>query len=292
MVQQVNRGHWSAKLGRAGRGLFSTAAGLAFPLGGWWLGRPSRLLDPARLGHGLAIVLPGIEGWGPLNWSIARGLVDGGFVGAVLVHDWTTGLWPLFAFHLRSERRGRRRAAEVSGLIADYRHRYPGCPIHIIGHSGGAAVAALALEGLPPGATVTSAVFLAPALSSKYDLTAALRRVTRQVWHFWSPLDVLYLGAGTLLVGTSDGRHAVSAGCCGFAPPKGAGPEAEALYRDRLRQVGYRPRSLGQFHWGGHLSSSNRVFVAESVAPLLAADLSEDRILESSAVETGQLRNP
>jgi len=259
----------TARIGRTWRGLHSVAAGFAFPLGGWWLGGRRRLFDPARLAHGLAIVLPGVEGWGPLNWSIARGLADGGFPGAVLVHDWTTGWWPLFAYHLRARRRGRRRAAEVARLVVEYRDRYPGRPVHLVGHSGGAAVAVWAVEALPPTHPVGTAVLLAPALSPAYDLTPALRKVEGGVWHFWSPLDVVFLAAGTLLFGTSDGRHAVSAGCCGFSLPGGARPADVALYRDRLRQRGYRPRMLGQFHWGGHLGWANRVFVAETVAPLL-----------------------
>ena len=92
---------WTAQLARTWRGIHSVAAGLAFPLGGWWLGSPRRWFDRDRLPGGLAIVLPGVEGWGPLNWSVARGLTHGGFPGAVMVHDWTTRLWPLFAYHLR-----------------------------------------------------------------------------------------------------------------------------------------------------------------------------------------------
>jgi pimeloyl-ACP methyl ester carboxylesterase len=260
---------WREAAGRVWRGFHSAAAGLAFPLGGWWLGRPRRLFEADRLPHGLAIVLPGIEGWGPLNWGIARGLRDGGFPGAVLVHDWTTGLWPLFVVHLRAEQRTRRRAAEVARLVADYRGQFPGRPVHLIGHSGGAAVATWALDALPPGGTVSSVVLLAPALSPSHNLAPALRRVERGVWHFWSPLDVIFLAAGTLLAGTSDGRHVVSAGFCGFSPPRGASREDETLYRDRLRQQCYHPRMLGQFHWGGHLGWANRVFVAESVVPLL-----------------------
>jgi len=54
------------------------------------------------------------------------------------------------------------------------------------------------------------------------------------------------------------------------------------LYRDRLRQRGYRPRMLGQFHWGGHLGWANRVFVAETVAPLLGENPSGQSRDESS----------
>ena len=51
--------------------------------------------------------------------------------------------------------------------------------------------------------TVERAVLLAPALSPRYDLTAAFRAVRREMVVFWSPLDVIILGFGTRLFGTS-----------------------------------------------------------------------------------------
>jgi pimeloyl-ACP methyl ester carboxylesterase len=257
------------QLRRAWRGLHSLAAGLAFPLGGWWLSGLRSLRDPARLAHGLTVVLPGVEGWGPLNWSIARGLDDAGLPGAIIVHDWTTGFWPLFPFHLRARRRNHRRAAELARLILDYQDRYPGRPVHLVGHSGGGAVAVWAMEALPPGHSVSTAVLLGPALSPSYRLGPALRRVKRAMWSFWSPLDLVFLAAGTFLFGTADGRHTASAGLRGFSLPPDASAEEASLYWDRLRQRCYAPRMLGQFHWGGHFGWANRVFVAEEVAPLL-----------------------
>jgi hypothetical protein len=82
-------------------------------------------------------------------------------------------------------------------------------------------------------------------------------------------LDVFVLGAGTLLLGTVDGRHAVSAGCIGFSLPTAANREVRELYRLRLRQCRYSPAKVRQFHLGGHFGCANRVFVAETVAPLL-----------------------
>jgi pimeloyl-ACP methyl ester carboxylesterase len=252
---------------RLGRGVHSALAALAFPLGGWWLGGLHSLATPERMEHGLAIVLPGVEGGGPLNWCIARGLADGGWPGAVVVHDWTTGLWPLFLYHLRANDRNRRRADEVAALIVRYQDEHPGRPVFLVGHSGGGAMAVWALEALPEGRSIRGAVLLGPALSPAYPLGPALCRVEEAVWNFWSPLDLLFLAAGTSVFGTVDGRHTVSAGWGGFRLP-GEASERE-LYDARLRQHGYRPAWLSQFHPGTHFGWTNRVFVAESLVPLL-----------------------
>jgi pimeloyl-ACP methyl ester carboxylesterase len=255
---------------RSWRGTLSAGAGLTLPLGGWWLGKSGRQYDAERLSRGLTIVLPGIEGRGALNWSIYQGILDGGFPGAVVLWDWTTGLWPLLLFHLRAGRRNQNRAIMLAHLVVDYQKEHPDRPVYLVGHSGGAAMAAWALEALPEEWAVTGAVMLGAALSSRFPLGPALRKVKGCLWNFWSPLEFPLLGAGTLLFGTVDGRHSLSAGLCGFAVPQGASSEEKELYQGRLRQCCYQLGMARQFHFGGHFGWANRVFVAEVVAPLLS----------------------
>jgi pimeloyl-ACP methyl ester carboxylesterase len=157
----------------------------------------------------------------------------------------------------------------VAQLIQDYQDEHPGRPVYLVGHSGGGALATWILEALPENRAVAGAVLLAPAISWGYPLAAALRKVQRWVWHFWSPLDFLLLGAGTSLVGTLDGRHTASAGLCGFAVPPDADREERELYARRLRQQRYTVAMARQFNLGGHFGWTNRVFVAETLAPLL-----------------------
>ena len=177
-------------VGRTWRGTVSATAGLALPLGGWWLGEVDRLGQPAKLSNGLVVVLPGIEGRGALSWSIFRGINDSGFPGAVVVWDWTTGLWPLLLFHLRAQRRNRCKGAALARLVLDYQNDYPGQPVYLVGHSSGAALAAWAMEALPEDRAVTGAVMLGAALSPAFPLAPALRRVQGRPVEFLVPRSI------------------------------------------------------------------------------------------------------
>lgn len=240
------------------RGPLSLLAGLTFPLGGWWYGRLSRLRGAARWDRGYVLILPGVEGKGPLNRALACGLADGGLPYAIDVCDWTTGAWPLFAYHLRHQARADRKARRLARRLTAYQDAYPGRPTFLVGHSGGAALAVRALECLPPGRRVTAAVLLGPALSRGYDLSRALARTKAGIWNCYSPFDLLFLTAGTLLFGTLDGRHGVSAGAWGFA---GRWPG--------LQQVRYQPGMARAWHFGGHFGWANRAFAARWLAGLL-----------------------
>ena len=67
---------------------------------------------------------------------------------------------------------------------------------------------------------------------------------------------------GTLVFGTVDRRHTVSAGFRGFR-------ERNLSSYQRLEQRPYRRAMFSSWHWGGHMGWTNRVFAAEHLAPLL-----------------------
>jgi pimeloyl-ACP methyl ester carboxylesterase len=227
------------------------------------------LRTPERLNRGLVLVLPGIEGENSLSQSIALGLADGGVHSAVEFHDWTTGISLLFLYHLRGWRRNVAQAERLVDRIVKYRREYPGRSVHVIGYSGGAALAVLTLERLPPATDVTSAVLLHGAVSPGYDLSQALQHAERGIWNFRSLLDVFFVGLGTCLFGTSDGRHTPSAGMIGFRPPADLSLEGREFYDRKLHDVRFCPSMIGSFNLGGHFGPVNRVFVAERIAPLL-----------------------
>ncbi|MDB5334690.1 MAG: hypothetical protein JWN70_309 [Planctomycetaceae bacterium] len=224
---------------------------------------------PERYANGLAIVLPGIESESFLNHSVVWGLSDGGWPGAIEVDDWTTSYVLLFVYHLRGWRRNLRQARRIADRIVAYQDRYPGRPVHVIGHSGGGALSVLILEALPADRQVTTAILLGPAIAPGYPLQRALNQTERGVWNFWSPLDCLFLGAGTLLLGTVDGRWSCSAGMIGFREPPGLSAAERLVYQEKLHQQPYVLGMARTFNLGGHFGYTNRAFVEVWITPIL-----------------------
>ena len=269
---RVNR-----RVERFTRGCLSILGVLLHPLGRF----TGRLLDhlrtAERLDRGLVLVLPGVEGESFLNHSIVRGLADGGVQAAIEIFDWTTGVILLFPYHLRGWRRNLACADCLANRIVEYRKACPGRPVHLVGHSGGGALSILTLERLPAGTTVTSAVLLQPAISPGHDLSAVLAKTENGIWNFCSVFDVFFDGIGTILAGTMDGRHSPAAGMIGFRPAVDLDKPGKELYARQLHQVPFRPEMCSAFHFGGHMGATNRVFVAERIAPLLQHAIDECR---------------
>jgi pimeloyl-ACP methyl ester carboxylesterase len=230
---------------------------------------PSGVRTGDRYARGLVLVLPGIEGRSVWNRNIALGLDEGGVSSAIEVYDWTTGVPGTFVYNLANLERNRRQARGLADRILAHRERYPGNPVHLIGHSGGGGIAVLALEALPPGRQIDQAIVLAPALSPEYDLSTALRRTRYGICNFYSTRDVSFLKVGTSLFGPVDRDFGVSAGAVGFKPPDGLSEADRALYASRLRQVRWEPRLKEVGASGSHLGWASRQFAREYLAPLI-----------------------
>ncbi len=260
------------------RGLLCLASFCVAPLGWFVPRRFFRRVTEERLEQGLVLILPGIEGRSFFNLSILHGLLDAGVPYALEIVDWTTGNKFLTLYHLRAWRRNLRMAKEIAARIVAYQNRYPGRPVWIVGHSGGGGMALLAAEAVPAGHRLTGLILLAAAVSPRFDVGPALGKTERGIWSFHSWLDCLFVGVGTSLFGTLDGWHLPSAGMVGFyrtPNPKDRTPQGPSAASPDLVQTPYHPRMIAGFHLGGHFGCVHRVFISESIAPVICSEPQE-----------------
>jgi Serine aminopeptidase, S33 len=164
------------------------------------------------------------------------------------------------------------KAQLIAETIRRFKTVHPSDPVFIVAKSGGSGVVVKALELLDEQ-TVERVILLAPALSPGYDLARALRAVHREMVVFWSPLDVLILGAGTRLFGTVDRVKSVSSGLVSFQVPSAddSDPASNQGYA-KLRQVRWRPRMAATGYFGGHLGPDSPLFLRKYVVPLLRVE--------------------
>jgi hypothetical protein len=222
-----------------------------------------------RQERGLVIVLPGIEGKSRYNVDIARGLDEGGVKMAIEIFDWTTEIPGGALINLADLERNRRMAEVLGSCILQYRFHHPDQPIHLVAHSGGAGVAVLTLESLPPNTDVSSAVLLAAAVSPTYDLRAALQRTRYGIYNYYSAYDRFLLDVGTRVFGTMDRVHGPAAGSVGFRMPQDLKePQDQALYR-KVHNISWQPEMREHGNWGGHIDWANRRWISHYLAPLI-----------------------
>lgn len=253
---------------------------------------PSYVRAEYRYQHGLVYVLPGIEGQSVLNKNIVIGLDEGGVRSAIEIYDWTYGIPGSTVMNLVDIDRNRNEAARLAARIVEYRDRYPGKPVHLIGHSGGGAVAILTLEALPPGRQIDMAILLAPALSPEYDLSVALRRTGHGIQNYYSENDIGFLMLGTTVFGTADRAHGVSAGAVGFRLPTEASDGTRQVYREKLRQVEWDPRLKRVGASGSHIGWASETFARDYLAPRIVRNEAEARsrkLAEDRARRAGEL---
>ena len=224
---------------------------------------------PGRLAEGLIIILPGIEGCSTINDSIARGLIAGALPHALKIIDWRK-YRPWNPLHLAMLRHNQAQAAGIADFICKYQRDYPGRPVHLIGHSAGAGIALFVLENLSATNCVESVILLAAAVSRQFNIQSLLKRTRRGIWNFFSPLDLPTVGLGTIVFGTMDRRHTISAGALGFRTvhdsiSNAVDPES---IEPQLRQMRFRTTMIRSWNFGGHFGSTNAVFVQHHIAPI------------------------
>lgn len=247
---------------------------------GWRRGDVSmtpNLPDPARGCSGLVMVADGVGGLDLCGTALRYVLGSLGSKLAVLLVPWGHGLGRWHADLTRPKNRDAW-AVAIANVATRFREQNPQLPVYLVAKSGGSGAVIKALEQVPPGC-VDRVVLLAPALSPGYDLAQALRGVRRELFVFWSPLDVVVLGAGTRIFGTIDRIRSVSAGLVGFRNPSYRGSDLNAKNRTadmcdpagyaKLRQIRWRPRMIRTGYFGGHLGPDSPAFLKLYVAPLL-----------------------
>jgi pimeloyl-ACP methyl ester carboxylesterase len=150
--------------------------------------------------------------------------------------------------------------------VSRFRVAYPGVPIYLVGFSAGCTVTLTAAERLPPN-TLERIVLLAPSVSAGYDLRGALASARQGLDVFTSERDRFYLGLGTAVVGTSDGKRESAAGRVGFCPPELS--PSEMWLSGRLRQHPWDERVAWTGNEGGHTGSLQPAYLKAYVLPLL-----------------------
>lgn len=220
--------------------------------------------------YGLTYYLGGAGPVGNVgSLDVPGGLQDAGYKGAVEVFTWQ-GL--THAGDQMNLSRNRSKAAELAAEIKRYRKHYPSQEINIIALSAGTGIAAFALEYLPEGIQVDHAVFLGCSLSSKYDLTRALRRVRKGLYVVYSEFDPILKNV-VWYTGTVDRSSAEEgvAGLEGFRLPDHLGPDTERQYA-KLHNVPYRYEFYDYEYEGRHTDCTRRGFISEYIAPAVMGD--------------------
>jgi hypothetical protein len=225
--------------------------------------------DAAVRRRGLVVVVDGVGGLDLCGTALRYVLAAEGLNYAIHVFPWGHGLGRWWADLTNVSNRDVK-AALLADAVRQFRDRQPDKPVFLIAKSGGSGVVVKALEQLEEK-SVERAILLAPALSPGYDLTAALRAVRREMVVFWSPLDLIILGAGTRVFGTADRVRTVSAGLVGFRIPPVSTVSDHPLdcQYAKLRQIRWTPRMAATGYLGGHVGPDSPVFLKKYVVPLL-----------------------
>jgi len=225
-----------------------------------------------RLSRGLVVILPGIEGESGLNRDIRRGLANAGVDRAMPIWSWGRPLPIIGLLVNQIDFLGNRIAGSgIAARIRKYQDKYPGRPVHVIGHSGGGGVAVFVADDMGKDHKIDGLILLSASISSAYDLTKALGNCRNGILNIYSKDDVGLLGLATIVLGTVDGTHGPSAGLIGFDQPNAKAPEAKQIAYVRLYQVAIDPDMLFEASTT-HASTTQIHFISLYVSPWILAE--------------------
>jgi hypothetical protein len=216
--------------------------------------------------------LPGVAGVTCFDQWWLDALRDAKAVDSADFYDWTGHHDWLDVLH--AVQRNHASAAQIASFIAAMHRANPACHILMSSESGGTGVAVWALEALPPDVIVDEVVLIAPSMSPRYDLSAALRHVRGRMYYFTSPADDLTNGLGTSFFGTIDGKRCLGAGLVGFYAPNCS----DAREYGKLVRMPYDLRWMVWGNFGLHTGGMSAPFARNVLAPMLIRD--EKRLSE------------
>ena len=213
-----------------------------------------------------AIYLDG-AGWPSGDKPIRAGLREAGFHGAVERFGWTSFLGPL-PDHLMAGA-NHPKVSALADRITALRRANPNGRIVLMGLSAGTGIIVHALEKLPLDVSVDYVVLLSPSISSRHDLSRALRHVKHRLYATSSPHDAILIAAPS--AGLESGRPA---GQVGFKlPERGSGPgSAKNKLYSKVVNLPWRPGYVAYGWDGGHVSVTDSQFIRVVIAPRIMDD--------------------
>lgn len=227
----------------------------------------SSLIQDGNRANGITYYIGGAGPVGNVGFlSVPSGMTDAGYLGYVEIFTWQGFGAALDQVNIS---RNRGKALELANLITRHKRRYPGTDVDIVALSAGTGIATFALEYLSEQTRVRNVAFLGCSLSSRYDLTRALRRVDGKMYVFYSPNDeilrriVPYTGT----IDRADSSDGI-AGLRGFEMPRRSYDDTKQQYL-KVRNIAWRPSFAAAGWSGGHMDSTAREFIARYVAPLI-----------------------
>jgi hypothetical protein len=219
--------------------------------------------QPIAEGHrGHVLILPGIGGELPSQHRLKRMIDDEVKCVMAQVWDWTDLGFSTPLGDLVDLGRNRRRAQDLADELLRWRCQNVDSLLYLVATSGGAGIVLFACEALPEDFQIERVVFISPALSPGVDLSPVLLRSRKGLFNYYSGRDVVILGAGTWLFGTTDRRHGASAGLVGFEEP------VDAALAGKLEQLPWDRSMIRLGNLGGHTGGFATGFVRKHLLPL------------------------
>lgn len=214
-----------------------------------------------------------IGGAGPLgnvgSFDVPGGLRDAGYRGRVEVFTWQSWTHAGDQINLSSNRE---KAAQLRDHICRYRKAHPDREINIVALSAGSGIAVFALEYLPEDIGINRCFLLGCSLSSKYDLTRALKRIKGKVYVLYSRYDLMLKNVVwyTGTIDRSAGDQGI-AGLEGFWMPASPRPDTLLQYQ-KVCNIAYRSEFAAAGHKAGHIGATARPFVSRYIGSAIQGE--------------------